>query len=167
MGKRVTRNREILERDFHVVEIDGALYQQQRNKLKLIQPFIHTTKHAYGKDLQYEYVALYNYATHTSHLLSYAHLLYAWFKGEVPAGYDIDHIDNNTLNNALDNLQLLTQEENLRKRPVSRNQYTSGKTDEEILAARATRRYVYDRNQHKLVKTDWWAKQLSEKEIKK
>ena len=43
-------------------------------------------------------------------------VIYAWYKGEVPLGYDIDHIDNNSLNNNIDNLQLLTHEENLKKR---------------------------------------------------
>ena len=32
-------------------------------------------------------------------------------------GYDVDHIDNNSLNNNINNLQLLTHAENVRKSP--------------------------------------------------
>lgn len=44
----------------------------------------------------------------------------AW-KGVIPDGYEIDHIDNNRENNALDNLQLLTKSENNRKAYLSGN----------------------------------------------
>ena len=43
-------------------------------------------------------------------------LIYAYFIGDIPENYDIDHIDNNPYNNKLNNLRLLTREENLRKR---------------------------------------------------
>lgn len=36
-------------------------------------------------------------------------------KGDIPAGYVVDHIDNNSLNNNLDNLQLLTRGQNIKK----------------------------------------------------
>lgn len=49
---------------------------------------------------------------------SFQRIIYAWFYGEVPAGYVVDHIDNNPLNNNIENLQLLTQRENLRKQNV-------------------------------------------------
>lgn len=41
---------------------------------------------------------------------------YAWFIGDIPDGYVIDHIDNDPFNNSIDNLQMLTIEENLAKR---------------------------------------------------
>lgn len=41
-----------------------------------------------------------------------------------PANFDIDHIDDNSINNNFENLQLLTRQENLRKRGTGyRNQY--------------------------------------------
>lgn len=49
---------------------------------------------------------------------------------------DVDHIDDNPFNNSIDNLQLLTHKKNLRKRIVSRNQYTYNLSTEEILAKR-------------------------------
>lgn len=42
-------------------------------------------------------------------------LVYETFKGIIPKGLVVDHIDSNRLNNTLDNLQLLTPSENSRK----------------------------------------------------
>ena len=90
-------------------------------------------------------------------------VVYAWYHGIVPVGYDVDHIDNNTLNNNLSNLQLLTREENNQKKVVSRNQYNYNMTDEEILEKRAKQKYIYDRNLHKVVKADWWIEAVKQK----
>lgn len=45
-------------------------------------------------------------------------VIYAWYKGEVPLGYDVNHIDGDSLNNNIDNLELVTHEENLQKRSI-------------------------------------------------
>lgn len=50
-------------------------------------------------------------------------LMYAWFNDVCPANMDVDHIDRNSLNDTLDNLQLLTREDNLAKRRGYMNQY--------------------------------------------
>ena len=42
-------------------------------------------------------------------------LVYAWFKGKVPTGMVVDHIDDDKLNNDPNNLQLLTPAENIAK----------------------------------------------------
>ena len=42
-------------------------------------------------------------------------LVYQTFIGEIPNGYQIDHRDNNPQNNKLENLQLLTRSENIKK----------------------------------------------------
>lgn len=42
-------------------------------------------------------------------------IVYCWFKGEVPSGYVIDHINNIKDDNRIDNLQLLTPQENIMK----------------------------------------------------
>ena len=39
-------------------------------------------------------------------------IMYTVFKGEIPKGYVIDHIDGNKQNNAIDNLEAVTREEN-------------------------------------------------------
>ena len=56
--------------------------------------------------------------------ISVARIMFVWFIRDIEYGEQIDHIDNNPLNNTLDNLQVLTQEENLKKKGISRNQYT-------------------------------------------
>ena len=42
-------------------------------------------------------------------------LVYETFNGEIPKTLTVDHIDGNIYNNSLDNLQLLTIEDNIRK----------------------------------------------------
>jgi hypothetical protein len=42
-------------------------------------------------------------------------LVYETFKGEIPEGLTVDHIDGNKINNTPDNLQLLTSGENTSK----------------------------------------------------
>lgn len=42
-------------------------------------------------------------------------IVYCWFKGKVPSGYVIDHINNIKDDNRIDNLQLLTPQENIMK----------------------------------------------------
>lgn len=46
----------------------------------------------------------------------YLHVL-VWeaFNGEVPVGFEIDHLDNNKTNNRLDNLRLITRKDNMHK----------------------------------------------------
>lgn len=137
---RITKSRKFLEEDLRIVEKDNKFFQQTvRCGLKEIKPYIMTTKHKYGKATSYEYVVIYNYKTHKQTILSYHSFLYAWYKGEVPAGYDVDHIDGDSLNNHIDNLQILTRKENLAKRGGAKNQYyylnleKTGKNDEKVL----------------------------------
>jgi hypothetical protein len=42
-------------------------------------------------------------------------VVYAWFHGEIPEDMVIDHIDTNKANNAISNLQCITQDENMAK----------------------------------------------------
>ena len=119
---KVTKSKQFLQDVCRVREIDGKLYvDKPRAGLTPIYTWTQATKHKYGKTCVYEYVALYNYEKHKMILMGLHSMLYAWYKGEVPAGYDVDHIDNNPLNNDLDNLQLLTHQENLRKRGGGKN----------------------------------------------
>ena len=59
-------------------------------------------------------------------------LLYAWYIGYVPANMDVDHIDNNSLNNDLSNLQLSTRKDNLAKREGFKNQWDAMKANETV-----------------------------------
>ena len=48
--------------------------------------------------------------------LRYLHtIVWSAFMGEIPEGYEIDHIDCNKLNNALYNLELVTHSENMQR----------------------------------------------------
>ena len=56
---------------------------------------------------------------------------------DIPAGYVVDHIDNDSFNNSLDNLQLLSIRENIEKNPSKsvkdkRDRDESAKSVEEI-----------------------------------
>ncbi len=121
---RTTKSKEVLENDCLITYMYGKFYQQTKKAgLKELKPFVLVKNHKYGKNTIYEYIAFYNYKTHKMAFMSYHSFLYAWFIGEVPAGYDVDHIDGDTLNNDVTNLQLLTRKENLAKRSIQGNQY--------------------------------------------
>lgn len=50
-------------------------------------------------------------------------LMYAWHRGIAPLNMDCDHIDGDSLNDHISNLQLLSRQENLAKRKGHMNQY--------------------------------------------
>ena len=79
-----------------------------------------THKCKYGLDRSYCYLLLgiKRFNEHKKIHFRLHTVIYAWYKGEVPLGYDIDHIDNNSLNNNINNLQLLTHKENMSKIPI-------------------------------------------------
>lgn len=58
-------------------------------------------------------------------------VVYAWYHDMCPSDLDVDHIDDNPNNNSIDNLQLLTRADNLKKRGYARNQYTCSMSEEE------------------------------------
>lgn len=73
-------------------------------------------KHKYTNDKAYQIVS---FAYNQQHIcLPLARIVYAWYNNIVPNGFVVDHIDNDPFNNKLENLQLLTQEQNLIKRFV-------------------------------------------------
>lgn len=60
--------------------------------------------------------------------ISLASLIMVLIKGEdIPAGYVVDHIDNDSFNNDLDNLQVITISENVKKNHRRHNQYNYNK----------------------------------------
>ena len=93
-------------------------YWYNKRSKKKVQSLIKVTmacgKHKYRPDKYYPKVSfsvkkkIYN--------IPLSRLVYVWFIGDIPNGYQVDHIDNNSFNNMPDNLQILTIEENLAKR---------------------------------------------------
>ncbi len=79
-----------------------------------------TNKNKYGVGKNYICVGLIIKRINNGKQISFVlhNVIYAWYKGEVPLGYDVDHIDGDSLNNNINNLQLLTHEENLQKRSI-------------------------------------------------
>ena len=92
---------------------------------KELTPVVNGKYHPKSNTTKYYYVVGWSdYAANKTQItLPLARLVYAWFFGRVPVKMDVDHIDNNSLNNSLDNLQLLTRSENLKKREGWLNQY--------------------------------------------
>ena len=58
-----------------------------------------------------------NYNLNHKHYLVHR-AIYEAFYGEIPKGYDIDHIDGNPKNNTLSNLQAISHKENIQKRNI-------------------------------------------------
>ena len=141
--KYITKSREYLEKDCRIVFKDGKFYQDKpRAGLQEVVPFVSLTRPKYGKAIAYQYVSFYNYKKHKMTIMQYGSFLYAWHKGIVPEGYDVDHIDGDTFNNSLDNLQLLTHKENLNKRANANNQYTI--IDKKLVEERKLLNYYKD-----------------------
>jgi hypothetical protein len=42
-------------------------------------------------------------------------IIYQTLVGDIPDGYEIDHIDNNRQNNSIDNLRIVTRSQNMKK----------------------------------------------------
>lgn len=73
-------------------------------------------KHKYTADKIYNAIG-FSYKN-KQQVIPLARVLYAWFHPEtgVPANMDVDHINNISTDDRLENYQLLTREENIRKR---------------------------------------------------
>jgi hypothetical protein len=122
--KNTLKTKKQIERDYKIKHIDGKYYQEKpRAGMVQLKPYQITKEHKFGKNVTYEYICPYNYTTHKVNLMSYHAFLYAYHIGDVPEGYDVDHIDGNTLNNDLSNLQLLTHEDNIKKKGGGSNQF--------------------------------------------
>ena len=105
---------------------DSKVYQWSRKLKKYVEldivPVVTTPK--WGKERTYMTVYYYKKEKHLMQPIALHRLIYVWYKGDIPKGYVVDHIDNNQLNNDPDNLQLLTRGENVKKDNNGHNQFT-------------------------------------------
>ena len=86
-----------------------------------IKQHLITGKHKYGAKKDYICVGLVITGINGDKIqrsFGLHNVIYAWYKGELPLGYDVDHIDGDSLNNNIDNLELVTHEENLKRRRI-------------------------------------------------
>lgn len=114
----------INESEFEIWHIDS------RGNKNALKPTLSTSKHEYGAIGKCSYYLIgfsHKKDGISKHISLPLHrLLYAWFKGPIPEGYDVDHIDGNSLNNSLSNLDLITRTDNILKRGGAKNQYVGG-----------------------------------------
>ena len=102
----------------------GIAKKPSNHRLKISKA---VCKHKYTKDKVYNIVAF----SHKNKTISIplGRLIYVWFVEDIPEGnWDIDHRNNHSLDDRVENLQLLTREQNLAKRfsdnpDCNRNQF--------------------------------------------
>lgn len=95
----------------------GSVISHRGLKDKILKP-----QRASQSKKGYQQVRLFN-QEYIKGRLQYIHrLVYESFVGEIPEGFEIDHIDGNPRNNKLINLQLVTRKENIEKH----YRYTNG-----------------------------------------
>ena len=112
-------SKQILEENHYgVIGLDVYSYKRGERKLS---PQIIGQDHKYGKHCDYVFYGL--YLNGKFHQVGLHNIIYAWYKGEVPLGYEVDHLDGDTFNNSPENLELVTRAENIRRKPLHANQY--------------------------------------------
>lgn len=85
------------------------------------------TSHKYGNDKSYLFVNL--MIDGCTKQFPVAYVVWTYLNGDIPKGYEVDHINGDGLDNSLNNLQLLTITENAKQRRFSgANQYINSTT---------------------------------------
>ena len=138
MGRPQTLTREWLEQH-HVVDVskDGIVtMKSKRGELYTVNPVTTVRKSRYGEK-RYHLIGIYSTEERERQKVAYkesgtwacgvrffalSRIIWAWHHGECPANMDIDHINNDSLDDRLENYQLLTRAENLAKRRGHMNQ---------------------------------------------
>lgn len=119
MGKAITKQW-LIEQGIEVE--DGKIYHTSSWGRMELHPTLNNKKHKYGKDMSY-YLVGWHGNDKKQHTIPLHRLLYLWSKGDIPEGYDIDHKNGISTDNRLENLEMVTHKENLRRRKIQGNQY--------------------------------------------
>lgn len=95
------------------------------------KPYIGTKESKHGGK-GYTGVSVYVKIDGSTMAFCLSNIVWVYFNGgPIPKGYDVDHINDDPLDNRPENLQLLTRQENLQKRGHGINQNTVHMTKEE------------------------------------
>ena len=99
----------------YTITQQGNVVSHKQTKPKFLKP-----QRATQSKKGYYQVRLFNGEYQKGKLYYIHRLVWETFKGEIPNGYEIDHMDANTFNNNIENLQLLTRRENNHKHSKKR-----------------------------------------------
>lgn len=166
--RRWNRQAQLVDLQIYLKENEKGEYEVYRKGRKLNRQSI-PTSHKYGKtQIYYKYSFYGGMRDGRQYMISILEhvLVWLWFKGDIPDGMDLDHIDNDKSNNHISNLQLLTRAENIKKRGMGRNQYSAHMTDDEILTLRQTKINKKNENQEKILRGKLTALELKKDAFK-
>ena len=86
-----------------------------------------TANHSFGNEKKY--VTTNIKIDGKKFILPVSNIVWIYFNDRIPEGYEVDHINDDGLDNRLENLQLLTISDNIKKRKFSgANQYVNSTT---------------------------------------
>ena len=94
----------------YTIDKDGNVYSYKYGKKKKLKP-----QRASQSKKGYFQVRLFSKEYNTGKLQYIHRLVYESFVGEIPKNKEIDHIDGDTTNNSLDNIQILSRRDNMDK----------------------------------------------------
>lgn len=128
MAREITR--QMLEsKKMTVQRINGVDVVCKRNG----EPFkiqLRGSKHPLTQDKLYQYIGTCYQGENQAWAVH--RIIYAWYNGVCPGDMTVNHIDDDPTNNNIENLELVTLQENLAKKKVNRNQHTYNWTEEEL-----------------------------------